>query len=170
VLGGKLTLTSGEYTLPMNGHQFIVFIAFALAISTPSQAIACRVGGDKQLFVERPSADALPGAEIIQVRFSNVQPRKDHWPTDDGNIFGKSYVGAAQLVENEVTNTDPFPVYAFVSSCSVFWGSTGNGRGKIIEGEYYLIGRFHYENGERRFYAGGFRYHGGGPIYEGWHI
>lgn len=169
-MGGKRTLTLREYTLPVNASQFIVVVAFASAISTPSQAIACRVGWDQQLFVERPSADALPGAEIIQVRFNNAQPRKDHWPTDDGNVLGKNYVGSAQLVENEATNPDPFPVYAFVSSCSVFWGSTENGRGTIIEGEYYLIGRFHYENGERRFYAGGFRNHGGAPIYQGWHF
>lgn len=168
-MGGNLTLTSAEYTSRMSVRQSIIFVAFALAISIPSQAIACRLGGDIQLFEERPADDALPGAQIIQVRFSNAQPRKEHWPPDDGNVLGKRYVGSAQLVENEVTNTDPFPVYAFVSSCSVFWGSTENGRGQIIEGDYYIIGRFHYENGERRFYAGGLRYHRG-PIYEGWHF
>ena len=145
-------------------RQLIVSPDIALAISVPSQAVACRVGHDIQLFVERPPKDALPGAEIIRVHFSNAQPRRDDWPKDDGQFLGKRYVGVARLIDSQPTNNEACPVYAFVSSCRVFWGSAVSNSDRNIEGSYYLIGRFHTDGGARRFYAGGLRSHSGRPI------
>lgn len=153
-MGGNLTLSSGVYATLMDVRQTIAVVASAVAISTPFQASACAGADFTHLFEERPAADVLPGAEIIRVRFSNVQPRQNHWPIDDGNHDGgllrKVYVGSAHLVGDQTTDADVFPVYATANSCTRFFN-----RRRIIEGEYFLIGRFQYENGARRFYAGG---------------
>lgn len=64
----------------------------------------------------------------------------------------------------------PFPVYAFVTSCSGFWPMVSGGMRAVVDGDYYLIGRFASGAGGRRFHAGGARRHGGGLLYEEWHF
>ena len=159
----------------MHPYRLIqTFFVIASACLISSQASACRVGGVQQLFLERPSSEVPPGTEVIRVRFSNSHPPDDRWPvyvsSPESDPSGISYVGVAQIIGEESTETEAFPVYAAVTSCSEFWARPAGDQRSLIEGDYYLIGRFNFEGRDRRFYAGGLRSHHGEPIYAGWHF
>ena len=149
-------------------------LALALALQIPSQASACRVGWDQHLFEKSPPAGALAGARILRVRFSNARPAVDKWPqwaaSPDGGPLGYSLIGVARRLDRKASGAEPFPVYAFVTSCSGFWAAGRGDPRKVVEGVYYLIGRFASGGPGRRFLAGGRRMHGGGDLYGGWHF
>lgn len=150
------------------------FLALTLALPIPSQAFACRVGVDQQLFEEAPPEDALPGAQVIRVRFTNARPAIEGWKRHADNPGGGplSYtlIGVARRLDGEVAGTKPFPVYAVVTSCSFFWPMNFGEARTIVDGDYYLIGRFADETRGQRFYAGGRRTAHGEDLYGGSHF
>jgi len=149
-------------------------VALALALQIPSQASACRIGWDQHLFEESPPANALVGAQIIRVRFSNARPPIDRWPrhvaNPNGSTLSYTLIGVARRLDERDPSAKSFPVYAFVTSCSGFWSMNFGEVRTIVEGDYYLVGRFASDQRDQRFYAGGRRMHGGGDLYEGWHF
>jgi hypothetical protein len=149
-------------------------LTIALAFQLPSQASACRVGWDQNLFEQSPASDVLPGAQIIRVHFSNMGSALGKWPkmapNPDGQALGYSLIGTAQPLEDGRAQEKPFPVYAIVTSCSGFFGRMDGDKHEVVDGEYYLIGRFRSDGDGRRFLAGGVRTNGNEPIYEGWHF
>jgi hypothetical protein len=175
--GGKRTLTRGTYAMIMGRRTALkAFIAMGAAFQFPSQASACRVGWDQNLFEASPAPDVLPGAQIIRVYFSNAGPDRDIWPASVANPnpdYNLPYtlIGVARIIRDGVERSPPFPVYAWVTSCSPFFGTQAGGvPAHVVEGEYYLIGRFRSGANGRLFYAGGLRRDLGGPIYQGWHF
>lgn len=149
-------------------------LAFALALQIPSQASACRIGWDQHLFEDSPPVGALAGAQIIRVRFSNSRPALDRWPrwaaNPDGSTLSYALIGVARRLDEGASGAEPFPVYAFVTSCSGFWAMNFGEVRTVVEGDYYLIGRFAPDESGHRFYAGGRRVHGGQDLYGGWHF
>jgi hypothetical protein len=148
-------------------------LTIGLALHIPSQAAACRIGWDQHLFEDSPAPDVLLGAQIIRVQFSNARPALQNWQgsaadPDAGYTLPYTLIGAARIFRGGVARGRPFPVYAFVTSCSGFHGMQSGGEPRhVVAGEYYLIGRFRGP----RFYAGGVRVDSGGkPIYQGWHF
>ena len=146
----------------------------ALAVQLPSQASACRVGWDQHLFEQPPPSNVMRGAKIIRVHFSNAKSALSGLPRSvanpDGQALGYSLIGMARLVGDGDAGKEPFPVYAIVTSCSGFWAVENGDARKVVDGEYYLIGRFQADGGKQRFHAGGVRTSGTGPIYAGWHF
>jgi len=145
----------------------------ALALQIPSPASACRHGWDQHLLEESPPPDVLPGAQVIRVNFSNARPALDRWPRStaslDGSPFDYWLIGVAQIIGEGAARQDYFPVYAFVTSCSGFSGIVFGEVRTVVEGEYYLIGRFAADESGRRFHAG--RVHRGGGASNGqWHF
>ena len=149
-------------------------LALALALQFPSQALACRVGWDQHLFEQAPPADVLAGAEVIRVRFSNASPATDKWPTYAADPYGEqlgyTLIGIARRLDGADSAAEPFPVFAFVTSCSRFWAMSEQKVRTTVEGDYYLVGRFDPKPGVRAFYAGGRRMDGRAGIYGGWHF
>ena len=158
----------------MNRTSLTALAAAALALMIPTQALACRVGGDWNLFEERPAANVLPGAEIIRVRFSTAAPLLDRWPrfaaNPDGSQLNHTLIGKAGLIRGNGPHGETFPVYAFVTSCSPFHSMTLGRVRHAIDADYYLVGRFVANASGRRFHAAGRRMHGGQDIYGGWHF
>ena len=148
--------------------------ALALLLKLPSQAAACRLGVDQQLFEQSPPADALPDTQIIRVRFSNAHRAIDGWPrlvaSPYGGTLGYTLIGVARRLAPGTPSDEAFPVYAFVTSCSFFWSMTFGEVRTVIDGDYYLIGRFASDPGGQRFYAGGRRSHHGRDLYGGFHF
>lgn len=148
--------------------------ALALALQLPSQASACRVGVDQQLFEDSPPADALPGAQIIRVRFSNARPAIDGWPrhvaSPHGGAFSYTLIGVARRLAAGTAGDEVFPVYALVTSCSFFWSMNFGEVRTVIDGDYYLIGRFASDATGERFYAGGRRSAHGRDLHGGFHF
>ena len=146
----------------------------ALAFHFPSEALACRIGVDQQLFEESPPMDALPGAQIIHVRFSNAREAigglPPQVPDPYGGGLGYTLIGVAQPVDEKSGAAKQFPVYAFVTSCSFFHAMTFAEGRTAIQGDYYLIGRFAPDVGDKRFYAGGRRSSGGENMHDGFHF
>ena len=151
-----------------------ILFALALALQFPSQASACRLGVDQQLFEESPPADALPGAQIIRVRFSNARPAIDRWPrhvaSPDGHTLGYTLIGVARHLDPGTSDDQVFPVYAFVTSCSFFFSRSFGEVHTVVDRDYYLIGRFAADPQGRRFFAGGRRSHHGRDLYGGFHF
>lgn len=134
-------------------------LIFALAVQCPSAALACRVGGDRILFTEAPTPDALTDARTIKVRFTNVGPDIEHWKKlrpwvrDDGD-FGGLLIGVGRPLDRKRAET--FPIYATVTSCTHgFWSMNFGKADPVWDGEYYLVGRFQSDKGGRYFRAAG---------------
>lgn len=141
--------------------------AFALALLTAPPAHACRIGWDQHLFDFPPPHDVLVGAEIIHVRIidGNVGNTERLAADPRGGFFPYSLIGMGRIVSKGISNGQPFPIYAFVTSCS------GLRNGLAPPGDYFLIGRFAANVRGRAFYAGGRRVDSGGKdIYGGWHF
>ena len=140
-------------------------IAMALVMTSPARA--CRIGWDQHLFDRSPPHDALAGAKVIHVRFFKGDVAKiDKFAVDprDGSL-SYSLIGIGRIVSKNIPNGKPFPIYAFVTSCS------GLQNRPAPPGDYFLIGRFMATAGGRSFYAGGRRVGSGGQdIYGGWHF
>lgn len=135
-----------------------VCLAIASASAIPSQALACRHGGDWHLFEQAPAPRGLPGAQIIQVHFSNRGPPADKWPklsSENETSLAYTLIGVARLAGEDGAPGETFPVYAMVTSCSPFFGAIFGRTEPVIEGEYYLVGRFVGDGSARRFHAGG---------------
>lgn len=151
-----------------------ILLALALGFQIPSQALACRLGVDQHLFEERPAADALPGAQIVRVHFSNSSPSIEGWArhvvSPDGSQLTYTLIGVARPLGRAAASTEAFPIYAFVTSCSPFWSMTFGEVRTVIDGDYFLVGRFASDNRGRRFYAGGRRSAHGKIIYGGFHF
>nr|WP_295371609.1 hypothetical protein [uncultured Sphingosinicella sp.] len=149
-------------------------LALALALQIPSQAFACRIGVDQQLFEQPPPTDALPGAQIIRVRFTNARPDikglARHVESPDGSQLSYTLIGVAQRIDEDVAGAKPFPVYAFVTSCSFFWSMSFGEVSRVVDGDYYLIGRFTSDARGQRFHAGGRRTTHGEDLYGGFHF
>lgn len=149
-------------------------VTFALALQIPSQASACRIGWDQHLLEESPPPDVLPGAQVIRVSFSNARPALVRWPRStaglDGSPFDYWLIGVARIIGESAARQDTFPVYAFVTSCSGFRGMVFGEVRTVVEGEYYLIGRFVSDERGRRFHAGGVRVQNGGISNGQWHF
>ena len=131
-----------------------------LASLIPSEASACRIGGDWNLFKEAPSRDVLPGAQIIHVQFSNTASAIQKWPKwinspDPSNPFDYWLIGVARIIDDSSERDDLIPVYAFVTSCSPFHGMTFGEAGDIDDEEFYLIGRLASGSKGLSFLAGG---------------
>jgi hypothetical protein len=152
----------------------MISLALALALQIPSQALACRVGVDQQLFEKPPPADALPGAEIIRVRFTNAHAAIGGWPrhvaSPDGGGLDYTLIGVARRLDAQASGTKTFPVYAVVTSCSFFWSMSFGEARTVIDGDLCLIGRFASGQRMEHFYAGGRRTHGGRGVYGGFHF
>jgi len=153
-------------------RKAVLALALALALQMPSLASACRIGWDQHLFKEPPPASALPGAQAIRVRFSNVDPAMKRWPTGaanpDGTASAYRLIGIARRLHQGRSGAESFPVYAIVTSCSAFHSMTFGKVSHVVEGEYYLIGRFASAGGGGGFHAGGRRMYGGGDLHGGW--
>lgn len=149
-------------------------LALALALQIPSQAFACRIGVDQQLFEEPPPAGALPGAQIIRVRFSNARPTiaglARQVANPDGGQLPYTLIGVATRLDGETAGAKTFPVYAFVTSCSFFSSMNFGEARTVVDGVYYLIGRFASDSRGQRFYAGGRRTAHGKDSYGGFHL
>jgi hypothetical protein len=163
--------------MPSDVHSRLplkTLLALALALQVPSQAFACRIGVDQQLFEEPPPADALPGAQIIRVRFSNAHPAVarfvGHVASPDGGQLSYTLIGVAWRLDGEAAGAKPFPVYAFVTSCSFFWSMSFGEVRTAVDGDYYLIGRVASDAGGQRFYAGGRRSAHGNDLHGGFHL
>ena len=145
-----------------------------LALLVPSPASACRIGWDQQLFPERPPTNALRGARAIRVHFSNARPGIDRWPRHVANPHGGPFtytlIGVARRLDDGRPTGDSFPVYAVVTSCSGFFSMNFGEVRTVVEGDYWLIGRFSSGERDRHFYAGGRRMAHGRDIYEGSHF
>ena len=119
-----------------------ILLALALGLQTSSQAFACRIGVDQQLFEERPAADALPGAQIIHVQFSNARPAMEGWARHvadpNGGQLTYTLIGVARSLGGEAADAKPFPIYALVTSCSFFWSATLGEVRTAVDGDYYL--------------------------------
>lgn len=152
----------------------MIFLPLALTFQIPSQAFACRIGVDQQLFDKPPPANALPGATIIRVHFTNAHAAIGGWPrhvaNPDGGELTYTLVGVARRLDPQTSGTKTFPVYAFLTSCSVFWSMAFGEVHTVVDGDFYVIGRFVSGEGMEQFYAGGRRTHGGRDIHGGFHF
>ena len=159
----------------MRTHVFIKpILLIMLALQLPADALACRIGHDQHLFEESPPAHALAGAQIVRVRFSNARPAIEGWPRYEADPRGGSLsytlIGVARRLSEGQPAGDLFPVYALVTSCSYFWSMHFDGPRDLVEGDFYLIGRFASDAPGAGFYAGGRRVHHGRDVFGGWHF
>lgn len=143
----------------MRVRLFHISLLAAVAVQAPTVASACRVGGDRILFTEAPSAYELRDARTVRMHFTNVGPLVERWrklkPSDEveGSLHG-TLIGVGRLLDSE--RPDHFPIYGSVTSCTHgFWSMAFGRADPVWDGEYFLVGRFRADGSHRYFQAAG---------------
>ena len=119
------------------GYRASIVLAIA-ALWAAEPASACRVGGTQHLFESAPDVGD-EDADVLHVQFSNQNEAFRAWQAHKPSEDLYSLIGVARIKDPQFTeNTSWFPVYAFVTSCTAFWGSPL----PSVEMNAYLVGRF----------------------------
>jgi hypothetical protein len=119
------------------GYQASTVLAIA-ALWAAEPASACRVGGTQHLFEDAPDVGD-EDVDVLYVQFSNQNEAFRDWQARKPSEDLYSLIGVARITDPQFTEIASwFPVYAFVTSCTAFWGSPP----QSVETNAYVVGRF----------------------------